>query len=408
MIFKNKYQWKLGDDGTYTIFNLPIFCFYNDKNRGKVDLSVGTTIINNFMRDKRDLGYYPRAFVGHHNIVDKAKATDNKVGAGFLDNINIKDTVFYADITLIPEKIFMDIMEENRYPYRSVEYNPEEKKILGMALLESQAPYFKFPILKLEETQVFKASDKVILFQKQFEDDKEEEKKDKQTEFKDDENTKSNLTPPINNNDVGSLGQGGLGQKLDMLIDLLGKLIPTLGPQPNIDPPEASSVSYQNTLMNHIDKRFDEIKDNMLSEKIKNIYYAKLQAVCNNKGLVFSDHEYILNDMNDAGKDKYITNLTATKGTAFKEPHFASDIARDGIKLFDSNTNKEQAIYAKYTNQEDKINAKKAFELFQTTMLSGNDDNIKLLKISFQTIDNFVDACVTGCKNDPDFISNFK
>ena len=131
--------------------------------------------------------------------------------------------------------------------------------------------------------------------------------------------------------------------------------------------------------------------------------------LCNNKGILFSDHNTILNSITDENaKDKYLENLNKMNTQQFNAPSYVTEIAHEGIKIFQENQKKSAELIKKYAEGKDQVNAKKAFELFQDTMKSADDDNIKLLKVSFQNVDNFVDSCVTGCKNDPDFINNFK
>jgi len=144
---KVKYKWTQQPNGKYTVFDIPIFQTFKDKKRGKLDKRDGAEIVKNFNEERTD-GYYPRAHIEHQ----AEGSTENKTGAGFLDNLRFDGKTFFADLVEIPDVLFMQI-KDLKYPYRSVEYHADKKKILSLALLESQASFFQFPILNLEEEE---------------------------------------------------------------------------------------------------------------------------------------------------------------------------------------------------------------------------------------------------------------
>lgn len=135
-----KYKWaKIGN--LYTIFDVPIFGESKQRGVTKENLEA---IVKTFNLDKTMKNYLPRIFLGH-NTPDK-----DGYGVGFLDNLRF-DKYIYANFIDIPENIFTELML-CRYPYHSVEYVDNE--IVGLALLDSQPPHFKFPRRILEKNGV--------------------------------------------------------------------------------------------------------------------------------------------------------------------------------------------------------------------------------------------------------------
>lgn len=139
--------WVKQPNGRYTIFNVPIFGEFQDEKRGQVTMQDLEEVVKNFQADKQDNYRYPRIHIGHH------EGNENRPGAGYLDSFRVENGVVYADLVEVTPEVFQAIRAKMKYPYVSAEYHPDRKKILSLALLESQAPFFSFPLLKLEETQ---------------------------------------------------------------------------------------------------------------------------------------------------------------------------------------------------------------------------------------------------------------
>ena len=153
---KEKYRWAKQPNGRYVIFHVPIFKIFDDEKRGSVTENDAPEILAGFSSD-RGIGYYPRIHVEHQD------EGGSRPGAGFLDNIKYTDGIFYSDFVEIPESIFQEI-QDLKYPYRSVEYDPSKKKIRSLAIMESRSPYFTFPVLSLESFQDFMEPDRVVQF----------------------------------------------------------------------------------------------------------------------------------------------------------------------------------------------------------------------------------------------------
>ena len=135
-----KYRWIQQPNKLYTIFSVPIF-----QVRESVITNDNLLQVLKNINALKETGYYSRVHIGHH------LKTEEHNGAGYIDNPYIKKGVLYADIVEIPQAVFAEMQGNKRYPYLSVEYLPDEQRITTVALLESQPPYFKFPLLDLQD-----------------------------------------------------------------------------------------------------------------------------------------------------------------------------------------------------------------------------------------------------------------
>ena len=188
-----RYKWRQQSEGgttRYQIYSIPIITL--DEGR-KVTEDTLQSAVEIFSKDKKQ-GYLPRVFLGHHSkLVD-----EEREGVGFLDNLTLLDNTIYADIGGITENGWYQL-RTGAYTYVSVELYKNE--ILGLALLSSSPPYFKFPPICLEEKEsddpslqlllCSKFSRKPYMDKKEPEEPKPEEQKEtKTTETKDDTETK--------------------------------------------------------------------------------------------------------------------------------------------------------------------------------------------------------------------------
>lgn len=145
--YTKKYKWVKQPNGRYTIFDVPIFATFQDEKRGEVTDQDLADVIKNFQYDKLENYRYPRVHIGHHND------NENRVGAGYMDNCHLQKDTIYADLVEITPEIFNIWWNKKKFPYVSAEYHPEKKKILSLALLESQSPFFSFPLIDLDTKQ---------------------------------------------------------------------------------------------------------------------------------------------------------------------------------------------------------------------------------------------------------------
>lgn len=148
-----RYRWKKNADGTFDMFDVPIFAElppgerYNRKHVGKTwhESAVGKAKAR---RDKD--GYVAPLHVKHHGFFGS-----NTMRAGFVMPTEAKEreldgkkqSVLHADFLAMPAEVFSRI-EKVDLPYRSVEVsnNWDDPEILSLALLDDDAPYFKFEL----------------------------------------------------------------------------------------------------------------------------------------------------------------------------------------------------------------------------------------------------------------------
>ncbi len=135
---KTNYKFKKNDDGTYTFFKVDIFKlgYFRSFNYDE-DWFNRVKFNHEHNRDKNQ--YLPALFVGHSGWVEKP-------ASGFIDNLQLEDSVIFADLVNIPEEEFNQI-QSKRYPNRSIEVFDERAELAGVALLGSSIPYHKMPQL---------------------------------------------------------------------------------------------------------------------------------------------------------------------------------------------------------------------------------------------------------------------
>lgn len=142
-----EYRWVIQPNGRYSILDIPIFETFNDEKRGEVSEQDLQQIVHNFQEEKLGHYHYPRVHIGHHEGIE------NREGAGYMDYLRVEGNMILADLVEITPEVFQAIRDEMQYPYVSAEYHSEKQKILSLALLQSQPPFFSFPLLKLAENQ---------------------------------------------------------------------------------------------------------------------------------------------------------------------------------------------------------------------------------------------------------------
>jgi hypothetical protein len=150
-----RYSWAKQPNGNYTIFNVPVFGTYTDPERGKLTRADMPVVVQNFENGKLK-GFYPRNHDGHHD-----NTTLNKPGMGFIDHLQARGDTFYADLVEIPPAMFQRY-KAGDFPYRSAEYNDKKQTISSVAMLESQRPYFEFPVLLLEDEELGVAPEQIF------------------------------------------------------------------------------------------------------------------------------------------------------------------------------------------------------------------------------------------------------
>jgi hypothetical protein len=164
------YTWSRNDDGTYNMFDIPVFCCHTRKlgmrlvsgadgeprvEEVKIDVDekwLSRAVELNRRRYDQD-GYLSPLHVRHHP--QKEGEIDQSYPAGFFMLKDIRTMKYggeelptlYADFVKIPAAVFEDI-RRCRLPYRSVESLPPKfEEIDSIALMATEVPWFRFPLL---------------------------------------------------------------------------------------------------------------------------------------------------------------------------------------------------------------------------------------------------------------------
>ena len=147
------YQAEQAKDGTWTIFEVPVFAVHVDKRGGKplaftldwlkAALEKGKT--------RHAEGYYPPLHISHHGAEGEVEA------AGKIRFTEIrphahggeKIPTLFADLVGVRPDVYQRI-RKGELSYRSVEIlDVDSPEIDSLALLDSEVPYFRFPLLKI-------------------------------------------------------------------------------------------------------------------------------------------------------------------------------------------------------------------------------------------------------------------
>jgi len=141
-----QYAHDVNDDKSVNIRGLEIFRLGRHKGFPYTK-EWAKEAIGNFEKEKKD-GFFPSVIIGHN----KEGQADEKPARGFLDNLVVKGNEIVTDLVKIPAAVFEEL-KNRAYPHRSVEVNPDKKRINALALLGGTAPFHKLPIMEfLDET----------------------------------------------------------------------------------------------------------------------------------------------------------------------------------------------------------------------------------------------------------------
>ena len=155
--FGGRYEAKENDDGTWTIYDVPIMGPLPPgarQNTFPIDRAWLLKAIEAHRRFMSE-GYVAPLHVNHHDhgrdtqsagmFVPKRVATIKMGGK--------KVPVILADLLRVPAEVFSQI-QKLRLPYRSPEVAKwEDPQIASLALLPDEAPYFKLPLLSVDVGQ---------------------------------------------------------------------------------------------------------------------------------------------------------------------------------------------------------------------------------------------------------------
>lgn len=151
------YKWNKAADGTYTIFNVPIFSQHDTSFREySVEEEDIKSCVKNLSADQ--IAGHLAPIHGYHH--DRSGTKVNKLA--YICNPHIEDLGKYGATVVVDfisiNKENFDAIQKGEWPYRSVEgyFNPEDRgksNIRSLALLSDEAPFFNYTMLFLASVQ---------------------------------------------------------------------------------------------------------------------------------------------------------------------------------------------------------------------------------------------------------------
>ena len=382
---KKKYTWEQTPDGRYNIYNVDIF---RTGQEGKEIISTedAKKIITSFNADKAG-DWLPRVHIAHQNYND----TKNCTGVGYIDNLCIKNKIFFADLIDISKQVFEEIMMR-KYPYRSVELDTAKKRIVGLALLESRPPFFSFPVLDLEQ---FQDKQQIIFFSSEEVMELEENKTTEEPKKPDKDNPDNGNKLPegdtvafLSADEIEQLRRFlsvsdrlmGLASIADKLATNSVKPVEKKEERLPEEKPEVSNAAIPEVIaceLQTLRKKIEQFeKDN------QNIgIYSQLKNICDKDPSINFEKEVKFLEKFESKRDKetYVERLSAKKGEY--EEHFISQFATkfkgEELKEFQGLAGEKRTVY---------LNAKRDYI---DTMKSGN---AKQFGAMYPTLKEYVDA----------------
>jgi hypothetical protein len=169
-----RYKFERADDGTFAIFGVPIFAQLEDWRFVKKGLASQPTVYDEAWLDgclKNHQEAFNASFAGKQSqylepLHVQHTSSGKKQRAGGFIPTKVEKTLYlgkeipilYADFHGIPKNTFEKI-QQGHLPYVSAEPIPEERRIRGLALLDSDSPYLQFPPLTVDDAVDDSSSD---------------------------------------------------------------------------------------------------------------------------------------------------------------------------------------------------------------------------------------------------------
>ena len=148
------YTFSENDDGTYTIFNVPIMAEVPADEKGnkrRVGKKWMVAAVEKAQKRQVEDGYKAPLHVDHHgkgNTEPAGFVMPKVVGRFTYEGRQV--WAVFADLEVQPE--VMAKVKAKALPYRSVEiFDWGKPEINSLALLSDEVPYFRFPVLRLGE-----------------------------------------------------------------------------------------------------------------------------------------------------------------------------------------------------------------------------------------------------------------
>ena len=150
MILGGNFKWTENPDGTVTVHNVPIFstCIRGETKYDRAWLDAAASFAAQAAKD----GHFPPMHVHHHGGSDRPQSA----GAFHIKGVREmpfkgrKVPMHVADLIFTNLSVF-NAVKDKRLLYRSVETDHAGKRILSLALLDSEAPFFDLPMTTVQE-----------------------------------------------------------------------------------------------------------------------------------------------------------------------------------------------------------------------------------------------------------------
>lgn len=401
-----KYRWTKQPNGRFAIFDVEVFEPYESEDRGELSEADVDGVIEKFEHEKIR-GHWPRAHTCHH----QDGSADNRDPVGFIDNLRYdhQEKVFFADLVdIYPDKF--EKIKDRTYPYRSAEFNGE--KILSVALLSTQSPYFKRPMIVLESEPVELSDRESLQFSERskilcFQENKMDENKDCEIKEKYQED------PPEPIEDEGAIDDEGAGEdpvddpfaeisaKLDQLISMLGQGGGTPPPaQPPAEPP--APVAMQDTVITavgdvkkfqaRLERRLDAIEQASQNTQIRR----RVEAMCEENPHLDYDTLVSQAEKFSTANDREAFLSFVESGTRKFAAHPMSSILenyahQDAGEDVDEETKEELQKFQDAPMHVRKV-IRRARKDYADT-IQGNPHNARKFQAQWGTRENFVLAC---------------
>jgi len=147
------YRASKAQDGTYTIFDVPIFAAHVEERADGREIDFGSDWLHGALdtaRRRQAEGYMAPLHVRHHGdgeVEAAGKFRMHRVGKITHDGQEV-DALF-ADLVGVRPEIFQRIMR-GELSYRSVEIlDVNRQEVDSLALLDDEVPFFRFPLLRV-------------------------------------------------------------------------------------------------------------------------------------------------------------------------------------------------------------------------------------------------------------------
>ena len=147
------YKAEQAKDGTWTIYEVPIFAVHVDTRGGK-PVAFSLEWLEQALRKGKTRhaeGYYPPLHISHHGSEGEVEAAGKVRFREIRPHAHGGDRIptLFADLVGVRPDVYKRI-RKGELSYRSVEIlDVDSPEIDSLALLDSEVPYFRFPLLKI-------------------------------------------------------------------------------------------------------------------------------------------------------------------------------------------------------------------------------------------------------------------